>query len=45
MRLFLALLMSLASGSALAAPAFVYLPKSVDGAETYLPETVEVYTR
>lgn len=41
MRLFLALLMSLASGSALAAPAFVYLPKSVDGAETYLPETVD----
>lgn len=35
------LIVPLLGGSALAAPSFVYVPKSVDGAETYLPEQVD----
>ncbi len=41
MRSLITALLVCASGSALAAPSFVYLPKAVDGAETYLPESVD----
>lgn len=41
-RLLIAFVVSLSFGSvAFAAPAFVYLPKMVAGAETYVPETVD----
>ena len=40
-KLITALLVCVSGSSALAAPAFVYLPKAVDGAETYLPEAVD----